>query len=89
MPALLNNNKLSEAHQREIVERCNEAYDRGGADALKIVMDTTNSFAAEHPELTSHCAFVLNIVEAVRQELSTTVTGEVHDEYPENKVSLA
>lgn len=89
MPVLLNNNKLSEAHQREIVERCDEAYDRGGADALKIVRDTTNQFALDHPELTSHCAFVLNIVEAVRQELSHTVTAQIHDEFPENKISLA
>jgi hypothetical protein len=85
--AIINNknDKLSEAQQKEIIGRLNDAYDRGGADVLKIVVETVKQIAIDTPEYSEFTAFTLYVVEAIRQKLSEVV-NEQHDQIPEKKM---
>jgi hypothetical protein len=76
-------NRLTEAQQKEIVERCNESYDKGGADLLRILVDTTNKLAKDMPSFQEHAAFTLYVIEAVRGALKETVDKQIHDEIKE------
>ena len=69
--------------QKEIIELVNEAYDRGGADILKIIIDATKNIAKENPKYSEHAAFTLYVIEGVRQTLEETVSNEKHDTIPE------
>jgi hypothetical protein len=84
MATILNKvNRLTEAQQKEIVTRCNEAYDRGGADALKLIKETAEQIGKDFSGYCEHAAFTLYIVEAVRQRLMEAVDNQVHDKIPE------
>lgn len=86
MPAIIKgnttNDKLSEANQREIVERINEAYDRGGADVLKILVGAAKEFAIQNPDYEQHANVTLALIEVVREGLQKAVATEVHDTLP-------
>ena len=75
--------KLTEGQQKEIVDRCNEAYDKGGADVLRIIAETVQQIAVDNEEMVEHVAFTLYILEAIRQKLSDTVNTNEHDILPE------
>jgi hypothetical protein len=84
MATILNKeNKLTEAQQKDIVIRCNEAYDRGVADALRFVMVSAKQVAIDNPLFEEYSAFVLYVAEAVRQRLAEAVNDHVHDSIPE------
>jgi hypothetical protein len=79
MATIIDKNKkytFSEDQQKEIVRLCNEAYDKGGADVLKIVLSTAASLAEETPELAPYNRFVQVLVEGIRKQLQETVTQE-------------
>jgi len=78
-----NKDRLTEAQQKEIVERCNESYDRGGADALKFVIDAAKQIAVDMPGFSEHAAFTVYVVEAIREKLAAAVNEQVHDTIPE------
>jgi hypothetical protein len=87
MAAIINKeSKLTEAQQKEIVQRCNEAYDRGGVDALHLVIDAAKQIAIDQASYAAYSAFTLYVVEAVRQKLAEAVNAEVHDQIPEEKL---
>lgn len=67
---------FSEEQQKEVVRLCNEAYDRGGADVLKIVLDTAANLATETPELAPYNRFTQVLVEGIRAQLRDTVSDE-------------
>jgi hypothetical protein len=75
--------RISASQQKEIVERCNEAYDAGGAAALKLVTEAAQQIAVDLPPYSEHAVFTLYVVEAIRQKLSEAVNSPVHDEIPE------
>jgi len=77
-----NQNKLTEAQQKEIVERCNEAYDKGGSDVLKIVIDTAKQIAVDNPMFSDHVAFTLYVVEGIRESLKKRIDEQIHDVIP-------
>lgn len=90
--------KLTEKQQAELIERCNEAYDRGGADALKVLIDTVNNMitqAEESPSpnkatVTSSLKVFLMIIDGVRQGLQATVRdAEIAKEQEKPLVELA
>jgi hypothetical protein len=90
MAAIINKDvKLSEAQQKEIVEQCNEAYDKGGADVLRIIAETVQQIAVDNESMTEHVAFTLYILEAIRQRLSEVVHTEEHDTLPEPSLILS
>lgn len=68
------NDGFTEAQQEEIVKLCNQAYDRGGADVLKLVLDTAANLAKETPELAPYNRFTQVLVEGIRAQLRDTVS---------------
>ena len=73
-------NKLSKAQLNEFIQRFNESYDRGGADALKFIIETAKQIAVDNPNFAAYSAFTLHVVEAVRQRLAEAVTKQIHDQ---------
>ena len=86
MASIIKANKLTEAQQKEIVQRANEAYDAGGFAVLQIISETVSKIAQDTPEYAEHVAFTLYVVESIRQQLAEVVRSEVHDEMPDNKI---
>lgn len=76
------NERLTTRQQAEIVERCNEAYDKGGADVLKIVLDTSTNLLAENPNFASYHQYVQVLVEGIRAQLQDAV-AEAQDKKEE------
>ena len=82
--------KLTEAQQKEIIERCSEAYDKGGSDVLALLIETVKQIAEDQPDLKSYCGFTIHVIEAVRQRLKEAVDDQVHDQIPqESKIITA
>jgi hypothetical protein len=88
--AIINNksDKLSEAQQKELIGRLNDAYDRGGADVLKTIVETVQQIAIDTPEYSEFAAFTIYVVEAIRQKLSEVVNDQQHDQIPEKKLVI-
>lgn len=59
-------------HQ-DIIRLTNQAYDRGGADVLKILLQTSESFSKENEGYDLHDQYLRNMVEAVRGVLNDIV----------------
>jgi hypothetical protein len=78
-------NSKKEITVKEVMERTNEAYDRGGADVLKVILDTLDTLAAKK-ELEKEILFCRYIVEAVRQQLQEAVENQKHDVIPEENL---
>ena len=78
--------KFTEAQQKEIVERWNDAYDRGGADALGIIIEAAKTLAEDQPDLKAYCGFTVHVVEGVRQRLAEVVNEQVHDVIPQESL---
>jgi hypothetical protein len=70
-------------HQKEVIDRCNEAYDRGGADTLRIVIEAARQVGIDNPEFREHAGFAIYLVEGIRQKLAEAVDAPIHDEMPE------
>jgi hypothetical protein len=88
-------NKFTEKQQAEILKLTNEAYDRGGADALKVLIDTVQNLinqadASPSPNkvtVTSSLKIFLTIIDGVRQGLQATVAeAEQKIEVPESRI---
>ena len=79
-------NKEKPITQKEVIELCNTAYDRGGSEVLKLLKDTANQIAVDTPEYREMVAFSLYLIEAVRQRLSEVVTNQEHDQIPEQNI---
>ena len=73
-------NRFTQEQQKEILKLANDAYDRGGADVLKIVLSTANELADGLEELKPYARFVTVLVEAIRQQLSEVVTAPVQED---------
>jgi hypothetical protein len=58
---------------KEITQVANDAYDRGGADVLKLLLDSLDSIQSTRPELELHCTFTRTLVEVTRQTLNEIV----------------
>lgn len=67
----------------EVNKLTNEAYDRGGADVLKILLDALPPILAERPDLEEHALFMKTLIEVTRQTL-----GEVVAAQPENETKI-
>ena len=65
--------KFTESQQKDLVELANQSYDRGGADALAIVIETAMQIAKDEPNLKSYAGFVIHVVEGVRQQFAEVV----------------
>jgi hypothetical protein len=68
--------KFTESQQKDLVELANQSYDRGGADALAIVIETAMQIAKDEPNLKAYAGFVIHVVEGVRQRLAEVVAGQ-------------
>jgi len=80
--------RLTEAQQKEIIERLNEVYDRGGADALALVIETAHQLAEDQPDLKAYCGFTVHMIEAIRRRLAEAVNEQVHDVIPEESLII-
>lgn len=95
--ALINKDyaRLTEKQQKEIVERVNEAYDRGGADTLKILVTTINTLMAdaEVAQQTTYSkpmfTLFLHIIEGVRQQLFEAVKNHQEEVYKSEPIIVS
>ena len=80
---LISNSKEKQITSNEVIEVANKAYDRGGADALALIIETAHQLAEDQPDLKAYCGFTIHMIEAVRQRLAEAVNEQVHDIIPE------
>lgn len=83
-------NTFTESQQKEIISLCNKAYDRGGADVLKLILFTADNLAKETPELEPYNRFVQVLVEGIRSKLNETVSESlIREEQEKPLIKLA
>jgi hypothetical protein len=69
--------RFTDAQQKEIVGRLNEAYDNGSSDCLKILIETVINIKEENngnDAIVEMMDVFLHIIEAVRQQLYEVVS---------------